>query len=114
MALYNVKKAGLFSLWLFLLITLFYNGCGASKKTGALNVRIGMPDLVGQFPKVIDVLKPGSSVQISEVKEWYETGYKWAHIKYGAVVRVQLIRNDMVIALQKNLCERAEWRQIFS
>lgn len=53
-------------------------------KTGSLNVRAGMPDLVGNFPKVIDVLKVGSSVRIIQVKEWYTTGYKWARVEYSA------------------------------
>jgi hypothetical protein len=53
------------------------------KKTGVLNVRRGMPDLVGRFPKVIDVLKVGSEVKIVELKEWYTSGYMWAHVKYS-------------------------------
>ena len=53
------------------------------KKTGALNVRRGMPDFVGRFPKVIDVLKVGSEVKIVEAKEWYTSGYMWAHVKYS-------------------------------
>lgn len=53
------------------------------EQTGALNVREGMPDFVGRFPKVIDVLKVGSEVKIVEVKEWHTTGYMWAHVKYS-------------------------------
>ena len=53
------------------------------KKTGALNVRRGMPDLVGRFPQVIDVLKVGSEVKIFELREWYTSGYMWAHVKYS-------------------------------
>ena len=51
-------------------------------RTGALNVRQGMPDLVGRFPKIIDVLSTGSTVRVVEIKKWYSTGYMWAHIRY--------------------------------
>jgi hypothetical protein len=54
-----------------------------SRKTGALNVRKGMPNPLGQFPQVIDVLRAGTEVKILEVKEWYGSGYMWARIKYG-------------------------------
>ena len=53
------------------------------EKTGALNVRAGMPTLIGQFQEVIDVLKPGSEATVHEVQEWYSTGYMWAKITYG-------------------------------
>ena len=52
-------------------------------QTGALNIRAGMPTLVGQFGKVIDVLKPGSKATIHEIEEWHSTGYMWARITYG-------------------------------
>ncbi len=51
--------------------------------TGRLHVRSGMPDVIGQFPEVIDILKVGSSVEVVKVEEWHETGYMWAHIKYS-------------------------------
>ncbi|MCK4825828.1 hypothetical protein KA005_59315, partial [bacterium] len=52
------------------------------KETGALNVREGMPTPVGRFPKVIDVLEPGSKVHIQEVREWHSSGYMWAKISF--------------------------------
>jgi hypothetical protein len=52
------------------------------EKTGALNVREAMPNLLGQFSKVIDVLEPGSKVHILKVKEWHSSGYRWAQISY--------------------------------
>lgn len=53
------------------------------ERTGALNVRIGMPTPDGRFPNVVDVLKPGSTVVVVDVQEWHSTGYMWAKIKYG-------------------------------
>jgi hypothetical protein len=52
------------------------------KKTGALNVREGMPGPDGRFKDVIDVLKVGSEVEILEVREWQSSGYMWARIEY--------------------------------
>jgi len=52
------------------------------RETGALNVREGMPTPKAEFLKVIDVLKPGSSVKIHEVETWESTGYIWARISY--------------------------------
>ncbi|WP_207063996.1 SH3 domain-containing protein [Motiliproteus sp. SC1-56] len=52
-------------------------------QTGALNVREGMPNLGGSFKPVIGALKPGSQVEIVEVKEWLSSGYIWAKIHYG-------------------------------
>jgi hypothetical protein len=52
-------------------------------QTGALNVREGMPTLVGAFRKVIDVLNPGSEATVHEIREWHSTGYMWAKIIYG-------------------------------
>ena len=52
------------------------------EKTGALNVREGMPNFLGQFYKVIDVLEPGSKVHILKVREWGSSGYRWAQISY--------------------------------
>lgn len=52
------------------------------EKTGALNVREGMPNFLGQFPKVIDVLEPGSKVHILKVREWHSSGYMWAQISF--------------------------------
>ncbi len=53
------------------------------KKTGALNVRSDMPNVFGQFAKVIDVLGEGTNVRIKEVDEWSSSGYWWAYVSYG-------------------------------
>jgi len=53
------------------------------KETGALNVRVGMPNPVGVFSKIIDVLNPGSEATIHEMREWHSSGYMWARITYG-------------------------------
>lgn len=53
------------------------------EKTGALNVRIGMPTSDGRFLKIIEVLKPGSKALVHEIQEWHSTGYMWAKITYG-------------------------------
>ncbi|MEN8256267.1 MAG: hypothetical protein ABFS09_00205 [Thermodesulfobacteriota bacterium] len=53
------------------------------KETGSLNVRKGIPNVIGQFPKVIDVLKVGSEVEILDHKEWLTSGYMWARVKYS-------------------------------
>jgi len=50
--------------------------------TGSLNVRRDMPTPSGALAGVIDVLKPGSRVQIHDVKPWKETGFMWARISY--------------------------------
>lgn len=52
-------------------------------ETGQLNVRVDMPTPFGLFPKVIDVLKTGSSVTIQDVQEWQSSGYMWAKIGYS-------------------------------
>ena len=52
-------------------------------QTGELNVRVDMPTPLGEFPKVIDVLSPGSQVRIQEIREWQSSGYMWAKISYG-------------------------------
>jgi hypothetical protein len=52
-------------------------------QTGELNVRVDMPTPLGEFPKVIDVLAPGSKVAVQEVREWQSSGYMGAKISYG-------------------------------
>lgn len=54
-----------------------------SEKTGALNIREGMPTITGSFKPVIGVLKPRSKAKIIEVEEWLASGYIWAKIEYG-------------------------------
>ncbi len=52
------------------------------ERTGAINVRIGMPSPAGEFQRVRDVLKPPSQVKVRSVKEWSSTGYMWAEVDY--------------------------------
>jgi hypothetical protein len=52
------------------------------ERTGALNVRAGMPTPEGAFRKVVDVLHPGTRANVHEVQEWQSTGYTWARITY--------------------------------
>ena len=52
------------------------------EQTGALNVRSGMPTPTGRFGEVIDVLEPGSTAKIHEIRDWRSTGYMWARITY--------------------------------
>ena len=53
------------------------------ERTGSLNVRDGMPTPSGQFPEVIDVLKPGSKALAGEIQEWQSSGFFWARISYA-------------------------------
>lgn len=52
-------------------------------RTGALNVRAGMPTQQGSFPNVIDVLRSGSTVKIIAVRPWLESSYQWAQVEYS-------------------------------
>ncbi len=55
-----------------------------SEKTGALNVREGMPTIIGSFKSIIEALKAGSKAKILKVEEWsFNSGYIWAEITYG-------------------------------
>lgn len=51
-----------------------------SGRTGALNVRVGMPTEQGEFLKVVKVLQPGQKVRILELHPWSSTGYMWARV----------------------------------
>ncbi len=51
-------------------------------RTGDINVRTGMPTLLGQFQRVREVLKAKSQVKVKSVKEWNSTGYMWAEVDY--------------------------------
>lgn len=53
------------------------------EETGALNVRVGMPTIFGQFRDVQDVLKEGSDVLVLEYSEWQSSGYMWAKVGYS-------------------------------
>ena len=54
-----------------------------NEKTGALNVREGMPSFAGSFKPIIGALNPGSKAKIINVNEWHSSGYIWAEISYG-------------------------------
>ena len=56
-----------------------------SRRTGQLNVRSGMPTLVGEFPEVIDVLPTGTVVKILSVRPWLDSSYQWAKVEYAAI-----------------------------
>jgi hypothetical protein len=51
-------------------------------QTGSINVRVGMPTDSGEFPRVRQVLRPGSTVKVRSVREWSYTGYIWAEVDY--------------------------------
>jgi len=48
--------------------------------TGSLNLRQNMPTPEGTFPQVIDVLDPGTVVEVQEIHAWQSTGYMWAKV----------------------------------
>jgi cytoskeletal protein RodZ len=64
--------------------TLVSKAISVRTETGAINVRDEMPSLDGEFGSVHEVLKPSSEVTVQEIREWYDTGYMWARITYGA------------------------------
>jgi hypothetical protein len=49
-------------------------------KTGALNVRVGMPTEQGEFLGITRTLPAGAKVRILEVHPWLTTGYIWARV----------------------------------
>lgn len=51
-------------------------------QTGSLNVRADMPTPQGDFPAIINVIAPGTHVQVGNVRAWSSTGYIWAQITY--------------------------------
>lgn len=53
---------------------------GVRERTGALNVRRGMPTDRGEFLPVTQVLQPNTRVRVLEVKPWLTTGYNWARV----------------------------------
>lgn len=48
----------------------------------SINVRSGMPNALGSFSDVIDVLNQGEIVSILEISSWRKTGYIWARVRY--------------------------------
>jgi hypothetical protein len=55
----------------------------------SINIRSGMPTPKGQFLHVTDVLNSGDAVEITEVKEWRDTGYMWAHVTYSKAAELR-------------------------
>ncbi len=51
--------------------------------TGKLNVRLNMPNPMGEFFEIIDILEPGTEVEVDDVQQWQESGFYWAKIKYS-------------------------------
>lgn len=52
------------------------------RETGDVNVRQDMPTPEGDFPKVINVLRTGTLVKVTDVREWDSSGFMWARISY--------------------------------
>jgi hypothetical protein len=57
----------------------------------SINIRSGMPTPKGQFLKVTDVINSGDPVEITEVKEWRDTGYMWAQVTYSPAIELRYI-----------------------
>jgi serine/threonine-protein kinase len=49
---------------------------------GRSNVREGMPDPLGLFHDVIDVVREGTGVTVDAVARWENTSYVWAKVHY--------------------------------
>ena len=49
---------------------------------GNSNVRAGMPNQVGLFYDVIDVVREGTGVTVDAVSRWENTSYVWAKVHY--------------------------------
>jgi hypothetical protein len=49
---------------------------------GRSNVRGGMPDPLGLFHDVIDVVREGTGVTVDAVARWQNTSYVWAKVHY--------------------------------
>lgn len=50
---------------------------------GRSNVRGGMPNELGLFYDVIDVVREGTAVTVDAVARWANTSYVWAQVHYG-------------------------------
>jgi hypothetical protein len=50
--------------------------------TGRSNVRGGMPNQLGLFYDVIDVVREGTEVGVDSVARWQNTSYVWAKVHY--------------------------------
>jgi hypothetical protein len=53
-----------------------------SRRTGAINVRAGMPTDAGEFLGIVKVLQPDLKVEVVEIKQWLTTGYTWAMVRF--------------------------------
>jgi hypothetical protein len=49
---------------------------------GRSNVRAGMPNPLGLFYDVIDVVREGAGVSVDAVARWQNTSYVWAKVHY--------------------------------
>ena len=49
---------------------------------GRSNVRGGMPNQLGLFHDVIDVVREGTGVSVDAVARWENTSYVWAKVHY--------------------------------
>jgi len=52
--------------------------------SGRSNVRGGMPNQLGLFHDVIDVVREGTGVSVDAVARWQNTSYVWAKVHYEA------------------------------
>jgi hypothetical protein len=52
--------------------------------SGRSNVRGGMPNQLGLFYDVIDVVREGTSVSVDAVSRWENSSYVWAKVHYEA------------------------------
>jgi hypothetical protein len=50
--------------------------------TGDLNIRAGLPTVDGPMPKALAILVPGQAIHILSIRNWNNTGYHWAEVKY--------------------------------
>jgi hypothetical protein len=51
---------------------------------GRSNVRGGMPNPLGLFYDVIDVVREGTAVSVDAVARWQNSSYVWAKVHYDA------------------------------
>jgi Protein kinase domain len=54
---------------------------------GRSNVRGGMPNQLGLFYDVIDVVREGTEVSVDDVARWQNTSYVWAKVHYETAAR---------------------------
>jgi len=54
---------------------------------GRSNVRVGMPNELGLFYDVVDVVREGTAVTVDAVARWANTSYVWAKVHYETAPR---------------------------